>query len=194
MQFSDQYWLPSTAQQTWNALHDPDLLKYCIRGCTQLERLSETEYAITVEARSRGVSNVYQGRILLSDRQPPHRVHAAFEGTGEHADLVIGHVDIELQPVPQGGTRLCYKLHVATGGSLAELDEDILAKLGRRYVERFFARFTDHLARHAASYTPPPPAPEADPPTAARIASLRSWLALLALIVLVTAYYVLLRD
>lgn len=195
MQFSDHYWVASSVEQTWNALHDPQLLKQCIRGCKRLERLNESEYKIVMEARPEGVPTFYEGHILLSERQPPNKVHVAFESTDKHAGLVIGSADIHIEPVRQGGSRLGYSLHVATGGDLARLGDASLRKFAIRHLERFFARFADHMATNAKAYSPPAPPPStATPQTAARAATLRSWLILLGLVVLIAAYYVFIRE
>ena len=194
MQIADSEWVPSTPEETWNALHDPTVLRACIPGCASVEQLSDTEYAITLSTRVAGVKHHFTGEILLSDETPPYRCQVAFEGTEEHAGLAIGHANVSLQAASHGGTRLQYELHAAAGGSLAKLGQAPLEHVCRKMVDDFFTNFVDRMAKYAPAYT-------ASMATAAggNVNGQRgpgaavSWLMVAGTIMLVALYYLFLR-
>lgn len=48
MELSGEYRLPGERGAIWQALQDPDVLKATIPGCTELEKLSESEFTVEV--------------------------------------------------------------------------------------------------------------------------------------------------
>lgn len=187
MRFSDKHWVPTDPASTWTALHDPDILQRCIAGCEKLERLTETEYAITLRTSLHRQPTRVRGKILLSDREPPHRCQVAFQGSGEHAGLAIGHADIVLEKVSHGGTRVTYTLHAAAGGALARMGEDRLRRYAAKRVEIFFTRFVDQLATQQAQQ--PVAVPAEGPSTGSGWQTPLSWLMVVGTVVLIALYY-----
>lgn len=195
MKISDSEWVPSTPEETWSALHDPLVLHQCIPGCDSLERLSDTEYAITLHARVGGLRRQFTGEVLLSQEEAPHHCRISFEGTEEQAGLAIGHAILNLQAATHGGTRLQYELNVATGGVLARIDTESLERTGRRLADYFFTRFVDHMSRQTSAYSATVVAASPGDVGAERSGSMSmlSWLMVAGTVVLITLYYMFLR-
>jgi len=194
MQFSDSQWVPATPEQTWQALHDPAVLQRCIKGCDSVDKLSETEYAVTLSTRVAGAQRQFKGEILLADEAAPYHCQLAFEGTEEHAGLAIGHADVTLQAAPHGGTRLHYTLHAAAGGPLAQLGQGPLERLGHKLVDGFFTNFVDYMANHAAAYQSSMAVAGAGHTPAGRGHSpALSWLMVAGTVVLIALYYAYLK-
>lgn len=191
MLFTDKQWVPTEPGPTWAALHDPDILRRCISGCEKLERLTDTEYAITLRTSVYGQPTRVSGKILLADQEPPYRCQVAFEGSGEHASLAIGHADVALEKVSHGGTRVTYTLHAAAGGALAEMGEARLKQYAAKRVEAFFTRFVDQLAAQRAHQ--PEATPVEGPSTGAGWQTPVSWLMVAGTVVLIALYYLFAR-
>jgi len=45
MDITDEYRIPARRQHVWDALNDADVLKGCIPGCKEMEKVSDTEFA-----------------------------------------------------------------------------------------------------------------------------------------------------
>lgn len=189
MRTADAQWIPSSPQQTWDALLDPAVLQDCLPGCVSVTQIAEREYQIAVRATVAGLEAEYEGEVLLSDLRPDESLALAFEGKGAAAGMAIGTAQLQLTPKDHG-TRLAYTLAVMTGGPLAALGDPPLTKAGHRLIEKFFSRFIDHMARQPRQ-APPPPPPE--PPAKGLAASRWSWVAVLLILALLVSYHLLFK-
>ncbi len=189
MRFADHEWIAATPRQTWNALHDPEILRQCLHDCQSVQRLSATEYRIVFDTSRSGGNTTLEGVILVEAAHAPHRLQVAFEGAGPHAGMAIGMADITLEPGTHGGTRFGYELQAATGGALARLGEAELKRRAQRHLGGFFLRLNE-LAESA---------PGADPTPAPAVATaggkgLGAWLAALAVVAVILAYFLVVRP
>lgn len=190
MRTADAQWIPSSPQQTWDALLDPAVLQDCLPGCVRVTQIAEREYEIAVRATVAGLEAEYEGEVLLSDLRPGESLALAFEGKGAAAGMAIGTAQLQLTPKDHG-TRLAYTLAVMTGGPLAALGEAALTKAGQRLIEKFFSRFIEHMARQPRQ-APPPPPPE--PPAKGLAASRWSWVVVVVLVLaLLVSYHLLFK-
>lgn len=187
MRFTDKQWVPTSPVATWTALHDPDILRRCIAGCEKIERITETEYAITLRTSVNGRPSRVSGKILLSDQERPHRCQVAFEGSGEHASLTIGHINIQLEEGSHGGTRITYMLHAAAGGALARMGDSSLKQYATKRADIFFSRFADQLVAQRAQQ--PQPIPADGPSSGSGWQTPLSWLMVAGTLVLIALYY-----
>ena len=48
MQLSEEYTLPAPRSEVWAALHDADVLRDCIPGCTELEAEGDDTFHASV--------------------------------------------------------------------------------------------------------------------------------------------------
>jgi len=186
MRIADAQWIPATVHQTWDALHDPEVLQRCIPGCVQVERRSPSEYGFTVRSRVGGLEADYEGEVLLSDVDAPRACTLAFEGKGLAAGLVIGTAQLHLSE-RDNGTRVAYTVAGQVGGKLGEVGESSILKAAEKLIERFFAAFTDHAA--SLPHLPPPPPPP-EPPRKGLCHSSWSWAAVAGVIAALVIYHV----
>jgi carbon monoxide dehydrogenase subunit G len=185
MHQADSQWIPATQQQTWDALHDPEVLQRCIRGATRVTRVSANEYAVDMHVKVAAVDTAFSGVILLSDVQAPDRCAIAFEGRGSASGLAIGSATITLAP-KDGGTRLSYDVSTAVGGNLAQLGEQPIDRIAERIVAHFFACFTNTMS-HQPRPVEPAPAP------ATRAGGWTSTLVALLVLAVLGGYYMFVR-
>ena len=90
MEMTGEYRIPAERAKVWAALNDPAILKDCIPGCQSLEKLSDTEMAAKVKARIGPVSATFNGRVTLSNLDPPNGYTIAGEGKGGVAGFAQG--------------------------------------------------------------------------------------------------------
>lgn len=168
MDFTGRYVIPAPTEAVWAALNDPEILKYCIPGCEQLEKTSPTDFAAVAVLKIGPLKASFRGKVTLSDLDPPFRCKLAGEGQGGVAGFAKGHVDVELTP-EGSGTTLTYAAHASVGGKLAQIGQRLIDGAARQIADDFFGRFSQALAalNPAAQLEPDP---EVEPAQSSRIA------------------------
>src|SRR5215510_7387262 len=82
MTMNGEYQLAATREVVWAKLNDPEILKACIPGCEELEKVSDTEFRATAKMKVGPVSARFKGRVTLSDLNPPNGYRISGEGEG----------------------------------------------------------------------------------------------------------------
>ncbi len=174
MEMTGEFRIPAPRERVWAALNDPDVLKGCIPGCQTIEKLSDTEFAARVVASVGPVRATFNGKVLLSDLDPPKGYTISGEGSGGVAGFARGSAKVDLDE-DSGATVLHYAVQAHVGGKLAQIGSRLIDGVSRKMADEFFASFSSKLGAHpleaAAGVAPsqaaaPPPVetPEEGPP------------------------------
>ncbi|PPE68600.1 carbon monoxide dehydrogenase subunit G [Caldimonas thermodepolymerans] len=173
--------LPVTQQQAWDALNDPEVLRACIPGCEKVERNGEDRYDVVMAVKVGPVGAKFNGKIALSDLQPPERYTLAFEGQGGAAGFGKGTAHVSLAPAGED-CELSYQVQAHVGGRIAQVGQRLIDGVARSMAEDFFKRFDEEMRRRHPREAAPEagaapasaPAPAAQP--AAAGGGDRTWL------------------
>jgi carbon monoxide dehydrogenase subunit G len=182
--------IPVPQQQVWDALNDPEVLKACIQGCETIERVSDTEFKVALTAAVGPVKAKFNGKLLLSDLNPPTSYALTFEGSGGAAGFGKGGATVVLAPEGDG-TKLVYSAKATVGGKLAQVGSRLIDGVAAKMASDFFVRFNEKIA------PAPAPAPGAAPGEAATApaqtgGSNRTWIIVgVILVILIAAYFAL---
>ncbi len=130
--------------RVWEGLNDPEVLKACIPGCESIERVSDTEYRVVITAAVGPVKAKFNGKLLLSEVNPPTSYRLSFEGSGGAAGFGKGGASVRLNPEGQG-TRLGYTANAQVGGKLAQVGSRLIDGVARKMADEFFQRFNEKL-------------------------------------------------
>jgi len=130
--------------RVWSALLDPATLAATIPGCEKLEAIGPGEFKAVLKVGVGPVKGTFEGKVRLSDQEPPHRYRMAIEGSGGPG-FVRGDAAMELAPV-DGGTRVTYNADVQIGGLIASVGQRMLGGVSRMMLDQFFARMAETLA------------------------------------------------
>ena len=136
--------LPADRKRVWAALNDPDVLKVCIPGVQELEKVSDTEFRATAKVAIGPVKATFKGGVNLSDLDPPHAYRISGEGQGGVAGFAKGGARIRLEEV-QGMTKLAYDVEAQVGGKIAQLGGRLINGVAKKYADEFFANFVRHM-------------------------------------------------
>ena len=136
--------IPAPHDRVWTALLDPDTLAMAIPGCEKLEAIGPGEFKAVLKAGVGPVKGTFEGKVRLSDLEPPHRYRMALEGSGGPG-FVRGEALMELVPV-DGGTRVHYDADVQIGGLIASVGQRMLGGVSRMMLDQFFGRMTEILS------------------------------------------------
>lgn len=161
MEMTGSQLIPLPQQRVWQALNDPEVLKACIPGCDSVEKVSDTEYRLAMTAAIGPVKARFNGKLSLSDLNPPQSYTLAFEGSGGAAGFGKGSSHVTLVP-EAGSTRLDYTAKATVGGKLAQVGSRLIDGVARKMAADFFTRFNEKLAPAPAAAAMQPEAAHAE--------------------------------
>ena len=144
MDFSGRYVIPAPVEAVWAALNDPEILKFCIPGCQELEKTNSTEFHAVAALKIGPVKATFRGKVALSDVEAPHRCRLVGEGQGGVAGFAKGEAAVRLTP-EEGGTVLDYSAKATVGGKLAQIGQRLIDGAARQIADDFFGRFSQAL-------------------------------------------------
>jgi hypothetical protein len=144
----------------WEALHDPEILKECIRGCERLEKIDDRHMSATVQAKVGPVKATFDGNVTITEEEEPSRYVIEGEGKGGVAGFAKGSAEVNLEEDGRE-TVLTYTARAKVGGKLAQLGSRLVETTAKKYAADFFSLLSERLG--VASVTPEPvaAAPEA---------------------------------
>ncbi len=140
MEMTDSIVICAPREKVWASILNPETLKECIPGCTELTGSSEEGFEATVVQRVGPVKATFKGRVALSDMDEPRSLTLSGEGKGGAAGFAKGGADLTLSEV-DGGTALSYKVEAKVGGKLAQLGGRIIDGFAKKMAGEFFASF-----------------------------------------------------
>ncbi len=142
MEMSGEYTIPAPREKVWEALNDPEVLKQCIDGCQSLEQTSDTEFQAKVTAKVGPVKATFNGKVNLSDIDPPNGYTISGEGQGGVAGFAKGGAEVRLSG--EGNeTVLNYEANAEVGGKLASVGSRLVLGVAKKTADDFFSRFSD---------------------------------------------------
>jgi uncharacterized protein len=144
MEITGEYRIPAPQQRVWEALNDPAVLKACIAGCQQLERVADNEFSAIVATKVGPVSATFRGSVNLSDLQPPNGYTLVGQGQGGAAGFARMKARVGLKP-DATDTVLTYAAQAEIGGKLASVGSRLVQSVARKNADDFFAAFARHL-------------------------------------------------
>ncbi|KAF0676025.1 CoxG family protein [Profundibacterium mesophilum] len=144
MELSDSKLIEASPEAVWEALLDPDVLKSCVPGCTEMTGSPEEGFEATVVQKVGPVKATFKGAVTLSELDPGQGCVITGEGKGGPAGFAKGGARVRLEPVPEG-TRLHYDVEAKVGGKLAQLGSRIIDGFARKMAEQFFTCFKEKV-------------------------------------------------
>lgn len=148
MDITGEYRIAASKEQVWQALNDPEMLKQCIPGCEELEKVSDTEINAKVVAKIGPVKAKFDTQLELANLDPPNAYTLIGESKGGAAGFGRGSADVTLE---EDGdlTVLRYKADFKVGGKLAQVGSRLVVAATRKTADDFFSAFSTRLDPHA---------------------------------------------
>ena len=145
MEIAGEQLIPKQQRQTWDAICDPAVLQVCIPGCESMEKISASEFHLTMGAKVGPVSAKFKGKITLANVDAPHAYTLIFEGQGGVAGFAKGQADVKLAPEGEA-TRLAYAAKATVGGKIAQVGSRLIDGVAKKLAENFFSAFNKHVS------------------------------------------------
>lgn len=141
MDLTGEYRIPAKRELVWEALNDPEILKQCIDGCTELNKTSDTEFTAKVTAKVGPVKAKFAGKVTLSEIDPPNGYLISGEGQGGVAGFAKGGATVKLAE-DNGETVLTYEAKAEVGGKLASVGSRLVEGVAKKTADDFFGKFS----------------------------------------------------
>jgi len=141
--------IPAPREKVWAAFLDPNILAQALPGCEKLEAIGPNEYKATMKIGVAAIKGTFEGKVKLSDLEPPNRYRMAVEGSGGPG-FVRGDAGMQLSDVDGGGTRVSYDADVQVGGLIASVGQRMLGGVTKMMLDQFFTRMTELLTSKPA--------------------------------------------
>ncbi|NKX43484.1 CoxG family protein [Roseicyclus persicicus] len=129
----------------WAALNDPEVLKACIPGCSELTGSPEDGFEAVVTQKVGPVKATFKGAVTLTDVVPGTSYTISGEGKGGVAGFAKGAAQVSLSDAEGGGTDLHYDVEAKVGGKLAQLGSRLVDSFAQKMADQFFERFQARL-------------------------------------------------
>ena len=140
MTMNGEYQLAVPRETVWAKLNDTEILKACIPGCEQFDKLSDTEFQAVSTTKIGPVKARFKGKVILSDLDPPNGYKISGQGDGGVAGFAKGGATVKLEP-KEGGTLLSYTVEAHIGGKLAQLGQRLINGAAKKMADEFFKKF-----------------------------------------------------
>lgn len=151
MRFSGQRQVPGTVDLVWASLHDHDVLRCIIPGCTQMCPLDDGTYSATMQARVGRIADTYRGTFSVADVRPGTELRVRVGAGGRFGQMEVDlYVTLAAGPVP-ATTTLRYDAEATVGGLVSRAGTRTLSLAGGHFTGCFFRALERRIRRsHAA--------------------------------------------
>lgn len=131
-------------ERVYELLQDPAVLAQCIPGCDQLVKSGENEYEMRMKLLIASLSGLFEGKVVLSDHEPPRAFRMQVEGKGK-VGFMKGQGTIALAP-SSAGTDVAYDGDVQLGGTIAAVGSRLVDTTSKMILKRFFEKLSSIAA------------------------------------------------
>jgi uncharacterized protein len=140
--------IPAPREKVWAAFLDPNILAQALPGCEKLEAIGPNEYKATMKVGVAAIKGTFEGKVKLSDLEPPNRYRMAVEGSGGPG-FVRGEAGMQMSDV-DSGTKVSYDADVQVGGLIASVGQRMLGGVTKMMLDQFFTKMTELLTSKPA--------------------------------------------
>ena len=115
-----------------------------------LEHTEKESAKVVFPVEAWPISAKFNGKIKLSDINPPHSYKLTGEGTGGAAGFAKGQAEVELND-HEDGTKLSYSVNASVGGKLAQIGQRLIDTAANKLADEFFGKFNEILSEKKVS-------------------------------------------
>ncbi len=142
MKLSDTKAINADVATVWAGLLDPDVLKSCVPGCTEMSGSAEDGFEATVVQKVGPVKATFKGEVAMSEMVEPTSLVLSGAGKGGAAGFAKGGANVRLE-ADGDTTILHYDVEAKVGGKLAQLGSRIIDGFAKKMADQFFENFSD---------------------------------------------------
>lgn len=144
----------ASREDVWKALNDPEVLKACIPGVTDLTGTIQDGLDAVATQKVGPVKATFKGAVSFSDVVPNESYTITGEGKGGAAGHAKGSAAVKLKDA-DNATELDYTVDAQVGGKLAQLGSRIIDGFAKKMADNFFESFKKEV--EGENYVPTEP-------------------------------------
>lgn len=144
MRMSDTRQIAALPAEVYAALLNPDVLKACVPGATEVTGNPEDGFEASVTQKVGPVKATFKGQVTLSEMVQNQSLTITGEGKGGAAGFAKGGAEVRMEAV-DGGTALSYDVEAKVGGKLAQLGSRIIDGFAKKMADQFFSNLQQTL-------------------------------------------------
>ena len=148
MKIAGSHKLPLSKESAYHRMQDPEALARSIPGCEGLEKIGEDEYKMKMKMALAAISGAFEGKVRITDQQPPSSFRLLVEGTGK-IGFVKGEGLLTLKP-ENSETEVSYEGDVQVGGTMAAVGQRLIDATAKMMIKRFFEKLAEEPAQAAS--------------------------------------------
>jgi uncharacterized protein len=122
-------------------MQDPEVLARAMPGCQALEKTGENEYRIKMLMVLASLSGAFEGKVRITDQEPPSSFRLVVEGSGR-IGFLKGDGVLKLRAV-DGGTEVSYEGDAQVGGTIAAIGQRLIDGTAKMMTKKFFEKLTE---------------------------------------------------
>jgi len=130
------YTLNLPRERAYALLQDRAILAKCMPGCEALDKVAENEYAMRMKMVLASISGQFQGKVKISDPDPPSSYRLLVEGAGK-IGFMKGEGLLNLTPADTA-TNVQFDGEVQVGGTIAAVGQRLVKTTASMMIKRFF--------------------------------------------------------
>jgi len=130
----------ASRETVWEALNDPEVLKACVPGCSEMIRDDNDGFSAVVTQKVGPVKATFKGSVTLADIIPLESYTITGEGKGGAAGFAKGGARVKLADIDEG-TELSYEVEARVGGKLAQIGSRLVDGFAKKTADKFFENF-----------------------------------------------------
>ena len=139
MDMSGTQKIEASREAVYAALNDTEVLRQCIPGCQTIEKVSDDELKATIRLKIGPMKVTFNGKVTLSDLDPPQGYTIAGEGSGGVAGHAKGSARVKLDADGEA-TNVNYTVKADIGGKIAQLGSRLIDGTAKKLAAEFFSR------------------------------------------------------
>lgn len=147
MKIHGSHTLPVDVERAYQMLQDPDVLAACMPGCEKLVKVGEDSYEMKMKMVLAAVSGQFDGKVHITEQQPPESFRLKVEGTGR-IGFMKGQGLLRLAAEGDGCT-VGYDGDVQVGGTIAAVGQRLIDSTSKLMIKRFFDKLCERAGAAA---------------------------------------------
>ena len=129
---------------------DPDVLASALPGTQKINKISDTEFDVTMNVRVGPVSGIFTGKLVISNEVPPESCTLTADGRGGPG-FVKGIGNVNFTDQGDNTTLLKYDGEFQIGGTIASVGQRMIDSVAKSMIRQGFEVFDQALAARLAA-------------------------------------------
>jgi carbon monoxide dehydrogenase subunit G len=139
MKIAGSYTVPVAREKAYTLLQDPDILAKCMPGIQSLSKIADDQYEMKMKMMIAALSGSFDGKVSLTDPNPPESFRLLVEGSGR-IGFLKGDGLLKLSTNGDSTTKVDYEGEVHVGGTMAAVGQRLLDATSRMMIRKFFEK------------------------------------------------------